>query len=59
MKKIVYWKLNSGNKIGQETQEEKRVLGLEYIERLKKDGEEVLEVIDEGNRLKIILNERT
>ena len=55
--KIVYWKLNSGNKIGQETKEEKKALGFEYIERLKKDGEEVLEVIDEGNRLKIIINE--
>lgn len=55
--KVVYWNLTAGTKQNQETKEQKRKLGNDYIERLKNDGEEIIEVIEEENRLKIVLKD--
>lgn len=54
--RIVHWKLTTGNKVGQETAEQKRQAGLDYIERLKQE-EEVIEVIEEANRFVIKLKD--
>ncbi|MDD5728508.1 MAG: hypothetical protein PHV59_08100 [Victivallales bacterium] len=53
--RTIIWKLNTGSHPLQETLEEKRKRGLEYIEKLKADDEKVLEVIEENNQLRIIL----
>ncbi len=47
--RVAVWKLKSGGRIDQETAEQKRQKGLEYIERLKEDNE-VIEVIEEADR---------
>lgn len=46
--KTVLWKLSAGDKPFQETADEKRKAGLEYIERLKSDGENIVSVDEEN-----------
>lgn len=48
------WNLKSGGKEGQESYEEKRKAGLEYIEKLKKE-DIVVEVVEEKDRFIITL----
>lgn len=40
--KIVKWKLTAGTKNGQEIKDNKYLLGIEYVEKLKADGEKVV-----------------
>lgn len=54
--RINYWYLTPGGKTGQEGKDKKIEEGLAFIERLKADGETVLSVENEGNRLKITLD---
>ncbi len=54
--KTVIWKLKAGNMEGQETAEQKRLSGYDYIEKIA-EHEKVLNVVDEGDHLKIYLEE--
>jgi hypothetical protein len=47
--KIVTWNLKSGGRVSQETDDQKRQKGLEYIERLKEDNV-VIEVLEENGK---------
>lgn len=55
--KTVYWRLRQGSEQGQESRDQKMRLGLEYIEKLKSDGEVVDSVTEERDRLVIKLRE--
>lgn len=55
MNRIVIWNLRTGGKTGQEGEAQKLQEGLDYIERLKADGEVVLSVENTGDKLKITL----
>lgn len=52
--RIVKWKLQSGDRVGQETAEMKRQEGIDYIERLKKE-ETVVSVEETVNEFIITL----
>lgn len=54
--RIATWRLSAGNKKDQETTEQKRQKGLEYIEKLRQE-DEVLEVIEEPNKFIIKLKD--
>lgn len=56
--KKVLWKLKQGNKIGQEASEEKRAEAEAYIQRLKDDGENVIEVQENADSLIITLEDK-
>ena len=47
MTKIITFNLKAGGRDGQETREQKRKIGLEYIEKIRKD--EVIEEVKEEN----------
>lgn len=53
--RTVLWKLTAGNQPFQETAEEKRKRGEEYIKKLTKEREKILEVKEEDGFLKITL----
>lgn len=53
--RTVIWRLTPGGKLGQEGKEAKRQEGLDYIERLKQDGENVLSVEERETEIKITL----
>jgi len=53
--KTVYWNLKTSP--GQETREQKKSLGLEYVKKLKKENEKVIEVKEENDRLVILLED--
>ena len=55
--KLVIWKLKNGDRVGQETADQKLKEGLEYIERLKAEGEKVIEVNNKGIQLEILIEE--
>lgn len=55
--KIVKWRLKSGKKLGQEESDTKRKKGLEYIEKLKESGENVVSVEEVGNEFVISIQE--
>lgn len=56
MKKVIFI-YRSGGKPGQQTEEEKRKAGLDYIEKLKADGEKVIEVKEENKQFLILIEE--
>lgn len=53
----ILWKLTPGTMPFQETELEKLKAGEDYIKKLKKEGEKVLEVKKEDGFLKIILED--
>lgn len=55
--KTVIWKLTAGNKPFQETADEKREAGLKYIERLKEDGENIVDIKEEDGKFIIIIDD--
>ena len=55
--KVSYWNLQEGTRDGQMSRDEKIQRGQEYIEILEKQGEVVLAVIEEENRLVIHLQD--
>jgi len=56
--KIVKWRLNPGGKDGQMKREELYRAGLGYIEKLKDEGENVLDVQETENEFTIILEDK-
>lgn len=54
----IIWKLSSGERVGQETSDQKLQLGMEYIEKLKNTGENILEVKNLGDHLEIIIEDK-
>ena len=52
--RICTWSLSPGGREGQETREEKRMKGLEYIRKL---GDEVLEYKEENDKFVITLKD--
>lgn len=55
--KLSMWKLAAGEGMGQETSEQKKKLGLEYIAKLKSDGEKIIKVEEIDGYLKIYIEE--
>ena len=53
--RINYWNIAPGDKTGQAGREQKIAEGMAFIERLKADGETILSVDQEPNRIKITL----
>jgi len=56
--KIATFRTEPGSREGQESREQKRQAGLEYIKRLREDHE-VIEVIEEPNQFRIIMKDGT
>lgn len=56
MKKVVFI-YKSGGGIGQQTEEEKKQVGLDYIQMLKDQGEKIVEVKDENKQFTIYIEE--
>ena len=54
--KIVKWRLDTGNIVGQESREKKLKLGLEYVEKLKRE-QNVVEVEMRQNEIVIKIEE--
>ena len=55
MEKIVLWKLKLGTQVGQETADQKRQAGYDYIKKLAQD-EKIINVVDDGTYLKIYID---
>ena len=56
MKRVIF-RYVAGGKYGQMSSEEKKQSGLEYIEKLKQAGENILDVTDNGKEFIILIQE--
>ena len=55
--KTVIWKLKPGTKENQESREQKKQAAYDYIDKLNTEGEEIVNVIEEDDSIKIYINE--
>lgn len=53
--RTIIWNLNAGGMVGQQTFDIKRQEGLNYIERLKQDGENIIKIEEQTDKMIITL----
>ena len=54
--KTVLWRLSAGKMEGQETAEQKRQFGYDYVAKLAEE-EKIINVVDDGNYLNIYIDD--